>query len=123
MARNQKNFEYFEYLDDSAATWCVRGESGGAGSGVDGHTTDLVNPVFGRNTRVRHVRSCLWRDPVTKRTLRTIIYTPTAYAAIGPGDTILADVEGIATQVSYELVSKIPEKIPVPSSGVHLTNT
>lgn len=123
MARNQKNFEYFAYTDDNAVVWNVRGEVGGAASAVDGHSTDLTKPVWGRNTLRRHVRYAVWADAVTHRTLKTIIYTPTAFAAVGAGDTIDASVAGLATVVTYTLKAKIGEKQPIPGPATHLADS
>jgi hypothetical protein len=123
MARNQKNFQWFLYVDDNAVDWDVFGESGGAASAVDGHTTDFTKPAWGRNTRRRHVRYCIWQDAVTFRTLKTIIYTPTAFAAIGAGDTIAASVAGLATTVNYTLKAKVPERQPIPGTSRPLADS
>lgn len=113
MARNQKNFDNFLYVDDNANEWQVRGESGGAGSGVDGHATDYTKPGWGRMTNRRHVRYVVATDPTTYRTIKFIVYTPTAFAAISPGDTIAVQVEGLATTVNYTVSAKIAEKQPI----------
>jgi hypothetical protein len=113
MGRNQKNFEYFDYLDDNGAHWNVRGESGGALHLVDGHAVfNPANAVFGRISSRRHPRYAVFQDPTTLRTIRGIIYTPTAYAAIAPGDTVAVQVPGLATTVSYRLLEKLPERLP-----------
>lgn len=123
MARNQKNFSYFMYVDDNAVEWNVRGEDGGAASAIDGHTTDYTKPAWGDNTRKRHVRYAVWQDAVTFRTAKTIIYTPTAFAAVGPGDTIAVSVEGLATTVNYTLAAKVAEKQPLPKASRHLADS
>jgi len=122
MARNQKNFSYFKYVDDDANSWNVRGETGGPGAAVDGNATDYSLRVFGRNTLRRHVRYALWQDALF-RTKRTIIYTPTAFAAITSGATLDFPVEGTATAVTYTLAAKIAEKLPKPKASRHLADT
>lgn len=122
MARNQKNFSYFKYVDDNAAEWNVRGEDGGPGGTVDGHATDYALPVWGAQTVRRHVRYALWQDALF-RTKRIIVYTPTAFAAIGPGDTLDFPVEGLATNVTYTFAGKIAEKQPAPKASRHLADT
>jgi len=121
MPGNQPNFAYFDYLDDNGNHWNVRGASGEAATGVDGHTTDLSSPPFGTQTKRRHVRYAVYTSP-NFRTYRAIIYTPTAFAAISPGDTVTVLEQGAATGVTYTLSAKIPERIPVPTAGQHLTD-
>jgi hypothetical protein len=119
MAGNEKNFAWFKYVDDQAVNWNVRGESGGAGSAIDGHATDLTLPSFGRQSRRRHVRKCVWKSP-GQHSVDTIIYTPAAYAAIVAGATLAVPVPGSAGTITYTLAGKIPEKQPIPSAGTHL---
>jgi hypothetical protein len=121
MPGNQPNFSYFDYLDDSGNHWNVRGEDGGPATAVDGHTTDLTSPPFGAMTKRRHVRYVEYTAP-NFRKYRSIVYTPTAYAAIATGDTVSVLQQGSATAVTYTLSAKIPERIPVPSAGRHLTD-
>lgn len=111
MARNQKNFQLFTYVDDNGTSWNVRGEDGGAASAVDGHATFTATaPVWDRNTTRQHVRYVVYEDPTTHRTIKPIIYTPTAYAAIALGSTLAVSVAGLTTTVSYNATKKIPEK-------------
>lgn len=124
MARNQKNFSYFTYVDDNATTWNVRGEDGGAGSGVDGHAALTGGaPVWGLNTTRRHVRMVEATDPTTFRKVRFIVYTPTAFAAISGGDTIAVQVAGLATTVNYTVSAKIAEKQPIAAAARHLADS
>ncbi len=123
MARNQKNFQYFLYLDDNAVNWNVRGESGEAGSGVDGHATDFAHPTWGAMSRRRHVRYAIYQDSVTFRTIKFIVYTPTAFAAIVAGATLAVTVPGLATTVTYTLKAKVPEKQPIPATSRNLADS
>lgn len=123
MARNQKNFSYFTYVDDNGTTWNVRGEDGGAGTGVDGSTAFTPGaPTWGLNTKRRHVRYCEATDPVTFRKVRFVVYTAAAFAAIAGGDAISVQVPGLATNVGYEVSAKIPEKQPIASASRHLAD-
>lgn len=112
MARNQKNFGMIDYVDDFATSYSVRGEIGGAFSAVDGHASTYAFPAWGRQTKNRHVRTVEAQDPTTFRTVRGIVYTPTAYAAIDIGDTIAVQVAGLATTVNYLVSGKNPERQP-----------
>jgi len=123
VAVNQKNFSYFLYTDDNAVDWDVFGEDGGPATGVDGHTTDFTHPVWGRNTRRRHVRYAVYQDASSFRTVKCIIYTPTAFAAISAGDTVSVLVPGSATGVTYTLAAKINERQPIPKTSRHLAET
>ena len=100
MAANMRNMGYFLYVDDNAANWNVFGEAGGPGSTVDGHATDYTAPAFGRATRRRHPRYAVYQDPATFRTYKTVIYTPTAFAAISPGDVVSVPIAGSGTNLS-----------------------
>lgn len=123
MARNQKNFSYFTYVDDGATTWNVRGEDGGAGNAVDGHAALTGGaPVWGRMTRRRHVRYVEATDPTTFRKVRFIVYTPTAFGAITAGDAVAVQVEGLATTVTYNVSAKIAEKQPLAAASRHLAD-
>jgi hypothetical protein len=124
MARNQKNFSYFTYVDDNGDTWNVRGEEGGAGTGIDGRTAFTAGaPVWGLNTRRRHVRYVEATDAGTFRKLRFVVYTPTAFAAITGGQVIAAAVTGDTATVSYAVSAKIAEKQPIAAASRHLADT
>lgn len=123
MARNQKNFSYFTYVDDNGDTWNVRGEDGGAGSAVDGHAALTAGaPVWGRQTRRRHVRYVEATDPTTFRKVRFIVYTAAAFAALDPGADVAVQVTGLATTVNYDVSAKIAEKQPIAAASRHLAD-
>jgi hypothetical protein len=115
MARNQKNFDNFLYVDDSAVSWTKRGESGGAGSAIDGHATGTGAPTWIDGPRMK-VRRVIAQDATTFRTISFIVYTAAAFAAIDLGDDVAVQVEGLATTVNYDVVKKLGEK--QPSRGV-----
>lgn len=120
MPANMKNFGYFEYEDDNGNFWNVRGESGGAFTAVDGHTTDYTNPPFGKQSKRRHVRYVEATHAETFRKVRGIVYTPAAYAAIDPGDSVTVAVAGLGTGEPFLVSAKIAERIPVPSAPRNL---
>jgi len=122
MARNQKNFDNFLYVDDNTVSWTKRGETGGAASAVDGHATSTSSPVWRDSGRMK-VRRIIAIDVTTGRTIDPIIYTPTAFAAIDLGDTIAVQVEGSATTVDYTVDKKVAEKQPRRGTvAVHLAS-
>jgi hypothetical protein len=121
MARNQKNFQNFLYVDDSAVDWTKRGEDGGAGAAVDGHASGNGAPTWIDGPRMR-ARRVIAQDPTTFRTISFVVYTPTAFAAINKGDTIAVQVAGLATTVNYTVVDKKAEKQPATRAARQLAD-
>src|SRR5258708_19023642 len=112
MARNQKNFQNFLYVDDNGDSWTKRGEDGGGAAAVDGHATfSAANRTWEDSSRMK-VRRILYQDPVTFRTADPIFYTAAAFAAVALGDIIAVDVQGDATTINYAAVKKLPERQP-----------
>lgn len=123
MAVNLKNRQWQDYLDDSGNHWNILAESGGAGASVDGHGAfDSGNPVFGKITSRRHPRYVVATNSATFRTVKFIVYTPTAYAAIGGGDAITVPVPGSATADTYNVTQKIGEKMPFAKTSRNLAD-
>lgn len=115
MARNQKNFDNFLYVDNNGVSWTKRGETGGAATAVDGHATGTSAPTWIDSPRMR-VRRIIYQDPTTFRTVDPIFYTSTAFNAVALGDIVAVQVEGLATTVNYSAIRKLGEK--QPSRGV-----
>lgn len=115
MARNQKNFDNFLYVDNNAVSWTKRGEAGGAATAIDGHATGTSAPTWIDGSRMR-ARRVIAQDATTFRTISFLVYTPTAFTAIDLGDTVAVQVEGLATTVDYLVIKKVDEK--QPSRGV-----
>jgi len=118
----QPNRAYFLYVDGNANNWNVMGELGGPASAVDGHATDYTAPPFGAMSTRRHVRYAEYKNATTFRKVKCIIYTSTAFDAIAPGDTVTVPTPGTATDETYVLSAKIPERIPVPAASFHLAD-
>lgn len=113
MARNQKNFTLFAYVDNNGVTWNKRGEDGGAGAAVDGHAAfDPTKAVFPATNRRWQVRRIIYTDPTTFRKIFPIFYTAAAWAAVALGDIVAVQVPGLATTVNYTATRKLPEKQP-----------
>jgi hypothetical protein len=111
VARNQKNFQNFLYVDDNGVSWTKRGEDGGDGAAVDGHAAGTGAPTWIDSPRMR-ARRIVYQDPTTFRTVSPIFYTAAAFAAVALGDIIAVQVEGLATTVNYSAVKKVGEKQP-----------
>ena len=121
MARNQKNFQNFLYVDDNAVDWTKRGEDGGAGSLVDGHAAHNGAPTWIESSRMK-VRRVIYQDPTTFRTVDPIIYTSAAFSAITLGDIVAVQVEGLATTVNYAATKKVAERQPSRGSSRQLAD-
>lgn len=123
MARNHRNFAYRKYVDDNAFEWSLRGEIGGAGTAIDGNAAnDLADPVFGRQTLRRHPRYVVAQDPTTFRTIKFVVYTLAAFAAIVGGQAIAVQVPGLATTVNYNVSRKIGESMPIGNASRNLAD-
>ncbi len=122
MARNQKNFQNFLYVDDNGDSWTKRGESGGDATAVDGHATGTNDPTWIESKRMR-VRKIVYQDPTTFRTVLPIFYTAAAFAAVALGDIIAVQVEGLATTVNYSATKKVAEKQPSRGPARQLADT
>ena len=122
MARNQKNFQNFLYVDDNAVSWTKRGESGGAADAVDGHAAQTGAPMWTNSAR-RKARTITYEDSVTFRTVSPIFYTTTAFNAVAIGDILAVQVPGLTTTVNYTATGKNAEKQPKIKNARQLADT
>lgn len=122
MARNQKNFQNFDYVDDNAVHWTKRGEDGGAAAAVDGHAPGAGAPSWIDGSRMK-VRKVIYQDTVTFRTVAPVIYTAAAFAAIALGSVVAVDVAGLGTTVPYTAIKKQGERQPSRGSSRQLADT
>jgi hypothetical protein len=122
MARNQKNFQHFLYVDDNGVSWTKRGEDGGAATAVDGHAAGTNAPTWTDTSRMK-VRKIVYQDAVTFRTIDPIFYTAAAFAAVALGDIVAVQVPGLATTVNYKAVKKHAEKQPSRGASRQLADT
>lgn len=122
MARNQKNFDNFLYVDNNGVSWTKRGESGGDAAAVDGHATGTLAPSWIDSSRMK-VRRIIYKDATTFRTVDPIFYTAASWAAVAIGDILAVQVEGLATTVNYKADRKIGEKQPARSPSRQLADS
>lgn len=122
MARNQKNFQHFLYVDDNGVSWTKRGEDGGAAAAVDGHAAGTNAPTW-TDSRRMSVRRIVYKDPVTFRTIDPVFYTAAAFAAVALGDIVAVQVPGLATTVNYKADKKKAEKQPARGPSRQLADT
>lgn len=110
VAADQTNFENYLYIDDNAVHWTKRGRQGPA-TAVDGSATHDGSPTWEDSPRMK-VRRAIFQDDTTFRTFSAIIYTPTAFAALGLGDVVAVHVAGETATVDYACIKKVAEKQP-----------
>jgi len=111
MAADQRNFQTFTYVDDDAVTWNKRGAQDAAINAVDGSTALTTGAaLWPRETRRFHTRKAVFQDPTTFRTVRIIVYTAAALAAIvATPPTLALHVAGETGTVNYTLIETIAE--------------
>jgi hypothetical protein len=101
------------YIDDAAQVWNIRGNAAWAADAASGATVAGAHPFWGgRNTKRRHPRYVIYQDPASGRTVRRIVYTPAAMAALAVGATHTFSYPGLETAVAENLVLKEPERQP-----------
>lgn len=122
MAANQPNFNYFTYTDDNAAVWNKRGEVDTARNALDGSSALTAGARVWIDSKRMKARHAIFQDPTTFRTVRVLIYTPTAFAALTGASTIAVSVEGETAAVTYNLAQKVSEKQPVAKTSRQLAD-
>ena len=122
MAANQVNYEYFTYTDDNATTWNKRGELDTARNAIDGSSALTAGAPVWVNTKRMQARHAVFQDPTTFRTVRIVVYTPTAFSALTGSSTLAVNVPGNTATVTYNLAEKIPEKQIVAKTTRKLTD-
>lgn len=123
MAGNERNFDFFTYVDDSATNWNLRGESGGSAAAVDGHAVAVATQPLWHRTKRNQPRRIIYQNAATGRIIEPVFYTPTAFNAVALGDTLAVQVPGSATTVNYVATRKIGEKRQgTPAFSHHLAD-
>ena len=122
MAANQRNFQMFSYTDDNATVWNKRGQVDASINAIDGSTVLTGGAPVWIDTKRKRARFAVWQDPTTFRTVRTVIYTPAAFAALDSTSTINVNVPGEVAAVAYGLAEKVAEKQPVAKATSQLAD-
>lgn len=122
MAANQRNFQVFTYVDDNAVTWNKRGTLDTAINAIDGSAALTGGAPVWIDTPRKKTRMAVFQDPTTFRTVRIVVYTSAAFAALTGASTLAVNVPGETAAVTYNLAEKIAEKQPVGKATRQLTD-
>jgi hypothetical protein len=113
MTADQRNFDYSDYLGDDGVHYCVKADANMIALAATGGAVCTNAISYGTDTRRRHKRFAIYRDGTTFRTVKTPIFTPTAFNALTVGtSTIAVHVPGETAAVTYTLVQLVAEKRP-----------
>jgi hypothetical protein len=114
VAANEDNFAYSTYVSDDGRSYAVRTLSFWAALAASGGTTTSANPLYGRESRRRHVRKAKFADLTASGRFVTLpVFTAAAYTALVPGTTTISrSIRGEAAAKTYTLVKLIPEAVP-----------
>jgi len=118
MPATQRNWNYYDYVSGDGQTYSIRASEEWAAVAAHGLTlTTTARPRYIASAQQRP-RKALYRDNTTFRTTSGPVGTSADWDALTlTTDTITVAVPGLATGVTYNLLKKIPEKIPVISVG------
>jgi hypothetical protein len=122
MPAAQPNWNYFTYVSDDGTTYNIRAEAGWAGvaaHGLAARTNGAPRFMATKNKRPRRV---IYRDATTFRTRSGPIGTAAGYGAIAEGDAQAFAIQGEAATVVYNVVKKVPEKVPTSTVGPQLVD-
>ena len=117
MPAEQKQLQWYHYVDNNGAARAIMLEKDWGDSASSGCTTVTGAEVtWGAQSRLHRTRKVIYRDPTTFRVVKYPVCTAAAYAAVP--STVQVWVPGLATQVTYNLQQKVDEKqrIPTPTS-------
>jgi hypothetical protein len=118
----QPNMDYYTYESDDGTTYNIRASVEWAAIANAGLAARTVGAPRFIASKSQAARKFIYRDPTTFRTFSGPVGTAAAYLAAALGDTVAVPIQGEATAVNYELVKKVPEKVPTSIAGRPLTD-
>jgi hypothetical protein len=122
MAANQRNTNFFTYVDGNGTTWNARGEIDTAVNAIDGSTALTAGAPVWIDSKRRQTRKVIFFDPGTFRTKRVVVFTTAAFTAITGATTLAVNVPGEVAARTYNVSQKIAEKQPVAKASRNLTD-
>ena len=110
-----RNWNYYTYVSDDGTTYNIRADvewASIAAHGLAAATAGAPRYIASKQQSPRRVR---YADTTTGRTKVGPIGTAAAYNAIASLDAETFSVRGLAAGVSFVVVKKIGERVPVTS--------
>lgn len=117
MPATQPNFSYYTYESDDGTTYNLRAQVEWAAYAAHGLAARTNGAPRFVPSKSQTPRTFIYRDPTTFRTRSGPVGTAADYAAADLGDVIAVYVPGLAATVNYELVKKVPERVPTTIVG------
>lgn len=117
MPADQRNWNYYTYASDDGTTYNIRATEEWVATTVTGLTTRTTGAPRFIASKSQSPRKFIYRDPTTFRTFSGPVGTTTAYAAAALGDSVTVHVPGLTAGITYNLVKKVPERVPTTIVG------
>lgn len=122
MPATQRNWNYYTYESDDGTTYNIRAAvewAAVAAHGLAARTNGAPRFIASKS---QTPRKFIYRDATTGRSASGPVGTSAAYTAATLGDDATIVVPGLATGVTYDLVKKVPEKVPTTIVGTQLVD-
>jgi hypothetical protein len=115
MPAEQRNLQWYRYVDDRGANRAIMTEKDWGDSAASGCTNIAGGEVvWGPQSRNHRLRKVVYQDPQTFRIVKYAVCTAAAFAAL-PATTQVW-VPGLATQITYNLAQQIHENQRIPKA-------
>jgi hypothetical protein len=122
MAANQRNTNFFHYVDKNGVVWNARGEIDTAVNAIDGSTPFTPGAPVWIDSKRKQTRKVIFFDPGTFRTKRVVVFTEAAFAAITGATTLAVNVPGEVAPRTYNVSQSVAEKQPVAKASRNLAD-
>lgn len=113
----QRNWNYYTYVSADGTTYNIRASAEWAAVAAHGLAARTAGAPRYLASRQKSPRKFIYRDATTFRTVSGPVGTSAAFDAAALDDTTDVAVPGLVTLVTYALIKKVPEKVPVTSVG------
>ena len=113
----ERNWNYYDYVSDDGNTYSLRASEEWVALGTSGLVlADGSNPRL-IASKTQRPRRFIYRDPTTFRTISGPVADAATYTTEAIGSAVSVSVPGLATAVTYNLVKKVPERVPTTIVG------
>jgi hypothetical protein len=116
---NEPNKQWFRYVTDGGINTGIMADQDWGVNAASGLTTfNATDIAFGPQSRQHRTRKAIYRDPATFRTKHVPVGTAAAFAALPA--TLSVPLPGSSTSETYNLASRVPEKMRIPGPSRNL---